>query len=300
MPIRNLSDFDLKSLRIFCAIVEAGGFTQAQTMLNMHLSKLSTAISDLEVRLGLKLCHRGRQGFQLTQDGLAVYDASCGLFADIDRFIGNLGALHGQPALNIHIGLVDGLLSLPGMPTAQALRRLREQLPQTQIHLHIHRPDELEKLVLEEKLSIAIGAFHHNLSGLVYTRAFQEEQSLYCAASHPLFGSSDDNISRSVADYDYVERGYMQESQRPYQIRLKKAAVAYTMEAISTLVLTGQYLGYLPSHYAQQWEQRGQLQALLPALFSYSSAFSIITRQGKEPDPATRQLLDSLLAATWQ
>lgn len=298
MPIRNLSDFDLKSLRIFCAIADAGGFTQAQTSLNMHLSKLSTTISDLEVRLGLKLCQRGRQGFQLTQDGLAVYEASRGLFSDIDRFIGNLGALHGQPAPNIHIGLVDGLLTLPQMPTAQALRRFREQLPQTQIHLHIHRPDELEKLVLEEKIAIAVGAFHHNLSGLVYTSAFQEEQSLYCATQHPLFASSDEHIAHSVADHDYVERGYMQESQRPCQIRLKKAAVAYTMEAISTLVLTGQYLGYLPSHYAQQWQQQGLLRALQPALFSYSSTFSIITRQGKTPDLASQLLQDCLLAAT--
>lgn len=37
----NLNDIDLRMLRTFCAIVEAGGFTAAQARLNTSLSRLS-------------------------------------------------------------------------------------------------------------------------------------------------------------------------------------------------------------------------------------------------------------------
>lgn len=43
----NLNDIDLRMLRTFCAIVEAGGFTAAQARLNTSLSRLSVLVRDL-------------------------------------------------------------------------------------------------------------------------------------------------------------------------------------------------------------------------------------------------------------
>ncbi|WP_238039513.1 LysR family transcriptional regulator, partial [Psychrobacter sp. Ps6] len=67
--MRVITDVDLKLLQIFKVIVDCGGFSAAQFKLNMHQSTISTKMSQLETRLGLNLCHRGRRGFQLTHDG---------------------------------------------------------------------------------------------------------------------------------------------------------------------------------------------------------------------------------------
>ncbi|HLB81274.1 MAG TPA: LysR family transcriptional regulator, partial [Dongiaceae bacterium] len=61
-----LNDIDVKLLRVFAAIVEAGGFAAAQAQLNVSPSRISTQIADLEARLGMRLCQRGRVGFRLT------------------------------------------------------------------------------------------------------------------------------------------------------------------------------------------------------------------------------------------
>ena len=53
-----LADIDLKLLRVFCTIVEAGGFTPAQTRLNLSQSRISSLITNLEARLGMRLCQR--------------------------------------------------------------------------------------------------------------------------------------------------------------------------------------------------------------------------------------------------
>ena len=73
--MRRLQDIDLKSLRVFKAIVEAGGLAGAQAVLNSSQSTLSTQLGDLEKRLGFRLCRRGRGGFALTQQGQRLLEA---------------------------------------------------------------------------------------------------------------------------------------------------------------------------------------------------------------------------------
>ena len=63
---------DLRLLRIFKSVVECGGMTAAELELNISASTLSRHMKDLEERLGLVLCRRGRAGFTLTPEGVQV------------------------------------------------------------------------------------------------------------------------------------------------------------------------------------------------------------------------------------
>lgn len=53
--LRNVTDMDLRLLRIFSVVVKCGGFTAAQAELNMSQSNISTHISGLEKRLGYRI-----------------------------------------------------------------------------------------------------------------------------------------------------------------------------------------------------------------------------------------------------
>ena len=68
-PLAQVSDFDIRLLRIFRSVVECGGFSAAETVLGIGRSAISQQMSDLEQRLGLRLCQRGRAGFSLTEEG---------------------------------------------------------------------------------------------------------------------------------------------------------------------------------------------------------------------------------------
>ncbi len=81
-----LQDMDLRLLRVYKAIVESGGFSAAQVELNVSRSTISASMSDLETRLGLKLCKRGRSGFSLTSAGSQVYDTTLQLLNSMDVF----------------------------------------------------------------------------------------------------------------------------------------------------------------------------------------------------------------------
>jgi DNA-binding transcriptional LysR family regulator len=67
-----LSDMDLRLLRVFKVVVDCGGMSAAELELNISLSTISKHIKDLEQRLGLTLCHRGREGFAVTDEGLLI------------------------------------------------------------------------------------------------------------------------------------------------------------------------------------------------------------------------------------
>jgi DNA-binding transcriptional LysR family regulator len=76
--VSRLDTVDLRLLRVFATVVEARGFTAAQTILNVSGSTISNQISALETRLGVKLCRRGRAGFKLTEDGELIFSSICG------------------------------------------------------------------------------------------------------------------------------------------------------------------------------------------------------------------------------
>ena len=50
--LTNLSDIDLKLLRVFVAVAEAQGVSAAQETLLMNQSTISTHLASLETRLG--------------------------------------------------------------------------------------------------------------------------------------------------------------------------------------------------------------------------------------------------------
>jgi len=281
--IGNIFDVDLKLIRIYCTVVESGGFTAAQTVLNIGLPRLSTMISDLEARLGTRLCHRGRQGFRLTSEGAATYEAAQALLLEVEKFRERITVLSERPAHQLKIGIVDGMACLPDAPIARALQIFYEENPNTHVTLQVMKSDELEKAVLEQRLHIAIGAFHRSLPGLHSQPLFSESYDLYCGQQHPLYDLAESAPNAlAVCNADYVECGQLAENNKPSKIKFKHKATAYNMDAVTLLLLSGNYIGYLPVHHAQRLLDEGSLSAIDSASFAYSALVSYVVRQSDE------------------
>src|SRR5664279_5195159 len=81
-----ISDMDIRLLRVFRAVVDCGGMAAAELELNIGTSTVSRHIKDLETRLGLTLCRRGRAGFALTAEGEQIYAQSAQLLSATEAF----------------------------------------------------------------------------------------------------------------------------------------------------------------------------------------------------------------------
>ncbi len=105
--------------RVFVRVVEAGSFTNAAATLGMPRSSVSTAVSDLELRVGTRLFSRTTRRVTPTQDGVAFYERCVRLIADVEEaegiFQGDSAASSGR--LHVELpGRTGRLIVGPALP----------------------------------------------------------------------------------------------------------------------------------------------------------------------------------------
>jgi DNA-binding transcriptional LysR family regulator len=281
--LKRLADTDLRLLRIFKAVVEAGGFAAAEVSLNISRAAISMAISDLETRLDLRLCMRGRAGFSVTQEGDQVYQSTLQLFTAIESFRTDVNSLHNQLHGEFNIGITDNLVTMPHMHITNSLGLLKQQGSQVQINISMMPSKRIEQGILDGHLHAGVATNSHHLPELEYLPLYSEQSLLYCSADHPLYTQTDKQLQlQQIETHDAVAPAYAQsaEVKRHYQ-NLATTATATDREGIAFLILTGAYIGYLPSHFAQQWVDQQRMRPLAPEHCHFDTDFSVITRKGR-------------------
>ena len=298
-PLAQVSDFDIRLLRIFRSVVECGGFSAAESALGIGRSAISQQMSDLEQRLGLRLCQRGRAGFALTEEGREVYQSSLQLLSALESFRTEVNGLHQHLRGELNIGLTDNLVTVPHMRITHALARLKERGPDVRIQIRMTPPSEVEQGVLDGSLHVGVVPQAGALSGLEYQALYNERSLLYCAVGHPLFYVDDRELEDDRLNAQEAIAPTFRlppEAQAHYQA-LNCTASASDREGMAFLLLTGRYIGYLPDHYASAWVQQGRLRALKADSRSYEVSLAAVTRKGRRPHLVLESFLDALAAS---
>ena len=78
-----MSAMDWDKLRIFHAVAEAGSFTHAGEVLNLHQSAVSRHVAALEESLKAPLFHRHPRGLRLTEQGELLYRTAHDVFTKL-------------------------------------------------------------------------------------------------------------------------------------------------------------------------------------------------------------------------
>ncbi|AVX24783.1 MULTISPECIES: LysR family transcriptional regulator [Pseudomonas syringae group] len=297
-PMSQVSDFDIRLLRLFKSVVEAGGFSAAESVLGIGRSAISQQMSDLEQRLGLRLCQRGRAGFSLTDEGREVYQSSLQLLSALESFRTEVNGLHQNLRGELNIGLTDNLVTLPHMRITHALARLKERGPGVHINIRMIAPAEVERGVLDGGLHVGVVPQASALPGLEYHSLYSERSLLYCAVGHPLFYADNATLDDArLAQQEAIAPTFRLpgDVQDHYQA-LTCTASASDREGIAFLILTGRYIGYLPDHYANAWVQEGRLRALKPDSKFYDLNLVTVTRKGRRPHLVLESFLETLAA----
>lgn len=277
-----VSDADLRLLRIYKTVVESGGFSAAEVELNISRAAISISMADLETRLGFRLCQRGRSGFSLTEEGSKVYQYTLQLLTSIEDFRTQINGLHEKLKGDLNIGITDNLVTMPRMVITNSVSSLKEKGPDVTLNIRMIPPNDIEKGVLDGSLHVGMVPDLRLLAGLEYLPLYRENSQLYCSNSHPLFTVEDDKIDADqIAKLDAVVPAYAQTPEIKAKLQqLKATATATDREGIAFLILTGHYIGYLPDHVAEVWVKDGKMRSLLDSQFSFDTGFSAITRKG--------------------
>lgn len=293
----NLSDLDLRHLRVFLAVVDAGGLAMAQHSLNVSTSTISTQLASLEGRLGFRLCERGRSGFRLTEKGRRFTDLARSLLTAIDDFGMQARNIDRTLVGTLRIGTIGHLPAGENARISRAIARFRQRDEAVHLHVVIRSSRVLEDQLLSGDLDLAIGYFWHNSPSLHSVPLFRERQIACCGQGHPLFSRAGDISTGEAHRYPWVWRtGFLPEDTTPAPPDI--TAHADNMEARAMLILSGTHLGYLPQHFARAYQAQGLMVPLNPAGLWYDVTFSLATRLPERQSEITRAFLADLAAVS--
>lgn len=294
-----LSDLDLRLLRVFKAVVDCGGLSAAELELNIGTSTVSRHLKDLEMRLGLVLCRRGRGGFAVTPEGQRIYDETLRVLAALDSFRGSVDDIHARMGGRLEVALFDKTATNPHARVAQAVALFAEAAPDVALSMHVAPMPAIERGILDGSWHVAILPAHRNSRSLAYEDLFGETMLLYCGAGHPLFATGGTAVTWArLRQHAFAGLGYHSPNMElSHRAQLLRTATGFDQEAIATLVLSGRYLGFLPDHYAASFEREGRMRAVQPRRFRYECRFVSVLRRSPPPNRAAQLFAQCLRAA---
>lgn len=281
-----VADVDLRLLRVFRAVADCGGMAAAELELNIAISTISRHVRDLEERLGLVLCRRGRAGFGLTPEGERVYEAAVRLLQATESFRVDLHELGGRLEGDLHLAFFEKIATNPAAHIDRALAAFRAMAPAVRLKLHVGTIGAIERGVMDGRFQLGVIPEHRRSDSLVYEELFDERMLLFAGAQHPWYRASATPRSwaalrtQALAGLDY----HSPNMELAHARGLERSASASDQEGVAHLILSGAYLGFLPDHYAQPFVRARRMRAVSPQLLHYRCSFSVIHR--REPPPS--------------
>jgi LysR family transcriptional regulator, transcriptional activator for bauABCD operon len=290
-----LNDSDLRLLRIFSTIVECGGITAAEAELNMANSTLSTHLATLEAHLHMKLCRRGRAGFELTSEGRQVYEAAERMFQSLEEFRRSVQSAQAEPPAQIRVLVPDAMLSSVFDELTPVFRRFVAALPGVFIDIDLASPSHIDQSLIDGKIDIGINSSSRRTHNLRFHDIKEEMVGLYCGVGHPLFTVPERSLSvEKLLQHNFVRaHGYYYPKKIMRALHGTGSAACIPLDGRALLLATGHYLGIMVEDIARPYVERGLLRELMPEVFRYTNRLSIITRADAE-NPALEKFIDIL------
>lgn len=298
--LKSLGDVDIRLLRVFVVVAACNGIAASELELNIGKSTISRHVSDLEARLGLRLCNRGPSGFSLTPEGERVLKLTTLLLAQIDEFRSGVDAIQSTLTGTIRFGLYDQSSANPNARIDKAIAKFDALAPNVSLEISVDTLTSLEANVLNGQLDLAVMPIYQTSSMLSYTEIYSASMNLYCGKEHPLFGKRTDNLDprSTLSGYKYAGYSFNSPNMRATNlIGLERTANVKDEEALALLVQSGRYLGFLGDHVIDGLGGQTQFWPLFTSNVSYSVQFAAITRKQHRPDRKAQAFLNCLVDA---
>lgn len=210
---------NLRQLRYFCEVVEAGSAVQAAERLFVAPTAISMQLAQLEEHLGGALFDRSRRPMELTSLGKYFYPRAKELLVQVRHLNDEARGIVSGKRGWLGIGFVRSML-FSILPSA--IRRFRESHPDIQLDLievlSEYQPEKLREGLIHIGISRYIGEFEHPLD-LTHRLMFDDPFVVALPANHPLTRKK----SVCVADLDAI----------PFIVYPKDSRSLYSQKALT-------------------------------------------------------------------
>jgi DNA-binding transcriptional LysR family regulator len=241
---------DLRSLRVFCNVAKAGGFTAAEKTLAMSKPSISRHVREVEERLGVKLCERGPSGFRLTPEGAVALDLASAALQALSRIRPEIDAVHGVLSGRLAIGLGEHTLTHPECRLPEALEAMRRLGPNVEPQVFVMTFSELERALRDGRVDLIIRGKYKEDRDFSYLPLYTEVHRIF--VSRRLRKPEIKDLPLVYRHHPYVEETLQTG-------RYMRGPDAAGLDSVAAMVATGHYQGLLPTHYGKLIQKRFQL-----------------------------------------
>ena len=182
---------ELRHLRYFIAVAEAGSFTEAaEKKLHTAQPSLSRQIRELENEVGAQLLTRNARGIELTAAGKAFLDHARMALIQVDA-AGEAARRAAKPSKpTFAIGFLTGQ-EIDWLP--EVMRVLRDELPNIDVTVSSQYSPDLAEALMRGKLDVAFMRPETKAAELIYKVVIREPLVVILPSDHRL-------ASRDVID----------------------------------------------------------------------------------------------------
>jgi LysR family nitrogen assimilation transcriptional regulator len=110
----------LRHLRYFVRIVEAGSFSRAAATIHVAQPALSQQIAELEEELGISLLHRSARGVRPTAAGETLYREAAAILQQVEQLPGKVRSTGGEAEGAVNLGMNSTLAAFLSGPFMEA------------------------------------------------------------------------------------------------------------------------------------------------------------------------------------
>jgi LysR family cyn operon transcriptional activator len=173
---------EIRHLRYFLAVAEAGSFSRAADRLGISQPSVSQQMRDLEAGLRVSLFQRRGKRILLTSTGLIFQEHARALLRELENFLQEVSNEPGRLRGTLHLGVVP-VLNVPLVP--ELIGMFAADHPGINLIVEEVSSTEIETALEEGRMNVGLGFLTRNSPILRYARLCTDEFALIVSESHP-------------------------------------------------------------------------------------------------------------------
>lgn len=288
--------FDLRDLRYFEAIADAGHVGRAARALHRSQPALTGAIRRIEEKLGVALLVRAGRGIRLTAAGEALHDRARALriaAEDAEREVADIGRGHA------------GLVRIGMAPTAARFlmpplsRETLRTSPGISFRTTIANNDVLQALLKSGELDFTVSLANPADAEIVSHTIFHDMCVVVASRTHPIFKrkATMRDLARygwvlggaSVATRQWLEHAFKEHGLPPPTVRIETNQVLY----LPMLFEENELLSFISRRHLARQEK---LREVKLGQAAWRREFAISFRRDSYLSPAADRIIKTLMS----
>lgn len=290
----NLNRFDLVTLRLFVAVVDAGSLTAGAERFGISLAAASKRIAELEQHCGVTLLSRGQRGARATAEGQTMHRHAIEVIARLEEL---------AQAVDDFPSGATGHLRLSANPSAFAgflpelLARYAERHPTVRIDLDDMLSEDSVRAVHKGAVELAVIGDNVPCEGLESLPCNVDELVLLVPAGHVLAAQASVTAEQALV-HDQVALARTASLTRKViaaaeavGVTLRIRVQVRSFDAMCRMVACGLGIGVLPSSAARLYAQALQLTTVPLVGHDMTRRLLLVMRQRSALSPAAQALV---------